>query len=173
MPMHLVRTVVLSSGMALAVGSAENAHVWLFVASDCPVSNAYAPEIQRICAEYGAKGVGCSLVYEDVRIDAAAVKRHGDEYRYRDIPATIDDERRMARQMKVSVTPEAVVVDAKGAIRYRGRIDNRYAALGKPRRVVTSHDLREALDAVVSGRRVASPETTAIGCFIVSPTLVR
>ena len=47
-------------------------------------------------------------------------------------------------------------------------IDNQYAALGKPRRVVTTHDVRDALDAVLAGRAVAHPETEAFGCFIAS-----
>ena len=37
-----------------------------FVSTDSPVSNSYAPEIQRMCREYGPRGVECSLMYEDV-----------------------------------------------------------------------------------------------------------
>src|SRR5262245_51653985 len=58
--------------------------VILFVASDCPVSNGYAPEIQRICDGARSKGGSCTLVYEDSSIDAAAVRAHRDEYRYRE-----------------------------------------------------------------------------------------
>ena len=67
----------------------------------------------------------------------------------------------------------AVVLDKSGSVRYRGRIDNFYADLGKPRRAATTHDLRDALDAVVAGRAVAHPETTPIGCFIVSHELFK
>ena len=42
----------------------------LFVSSDCPVSNGYAPEIQGICADARTKGGSCTLVYEDSSIDA-------------------------------------------------------------------------------------------------------
>jgi hypothetical protein len=142
------------------------ANVLVFVASDCPVSNGYAPEIQRICRDYRAKGVTCSLVYEDVAIDTARVRAHRDEFRYTEIPAVIDGDRAIAGRAKATVTPQAVVVGPGGALKYRGRIDNRYAALGKPRRVVTVHDLRDALDAVLAGRVVANPETEAFGCFI-------
>jgi thiol-disulfide isomerase/thioredoxin len=141
-------------------------NVLLFIASDCPVSNGYAPEIQRICREYGSRSVACSLVYEDPAIEPAAVRTHLGEYRYKGIPAVIDRDRSVARRAHATVTPEAVVVDAKGEIRYRGRIDNRYADLGKPRRVVTVHDVRNALDAVLEGKAVNTPETTAFGCFI-------
>ena len=51
---------------------------------------------------------------------------------------------------------------------YRGRIDNVYAALGKRRPEATEHDLRKALDEVLSGRPVAEPRTQAIGCYIPS-----
>ena len=142
------------------------ANVLLFVASDCPVSNGYAPEIQRICRDYRAKGVTCSLVYEDVGIDKARVRAHRDEYRYTDIPAVIDGDRTIAARANATVTPQAVVVGPGGVVKYRGRIDNQYAALGKPRRVVTVHDLRDALDAVLARRPVANPETKAFGCFI-------
>lgn len=142
------------------------ANVLVFVASDCPVSNGYAPEIQRICRDYRAKGVTCSLVYEDVAINKARVRAHRDEYRYTDISAVIDADRAIATRVKATVTPQAVVVGAGGAVKYRGRIDNQYAALGKPRRVVTVHDLRDALDAVLAGRPVSNPETEAFGCHI-------
>jgi hypothetical protein len=65
------------------------------------------------------------------------------------------------------------VIDRTGAIRYRGRIDNFYAALGKPRQQVTERDLRNALDAVLSGRPVPKVETEALGCYIVDPALLR
>jgi thiol-disulfide isomerase/thioredoxin len=153
--------------------AAGQPRVLLFVSSDCPISNGYAPQIQRLCQEYARKGVRCALVYEDVAIDAAAVRKHLDEYRYTGVSAAIDRDRTIARRARASVTPEAVVIDGTGEIRYRGRIDNRYVELGKPRRVVTVHDLREALDAVLAGTRVPHPETTALGCYIGSGDIER
>lgn len=155
------------------------ANVIFFVATDCPISNSYAPEIQRVCREYGPRGVGCSLIYEDVdtsssatRLDAE-VRKHLQDYRYSDIAAAVDRTRAVAKRVKASVTPQAVVIDHAGEIRYRGRIDNFYAALGKPRQQVTERDLRNALDAVLSGRPVPKVETEALGCFIVDPALLR
>jgi len=156
-----------------------SASVAFFVATDCPVSNGYAPEIQRVCREYGSRGVSCTLIYED--LDTAAtpatldrqVRAHLDEFKYGEMPATIDRHRTAAGAVKATITPTAVVVDREGAIRYRGRIDNLYAALGKPRQQITSHVLRDALDAVLSGRAVPRAETEAIGCFITDPALLR
>ena len=142
------------------------ANVLVFVASDCPISNGYAPEIQRICRDYRTKGVACSLVYEDMSIDAAHVRAHRDAYGYKDIPAVIDGDGAIAKRAAAIVTPQAVVVGPAGIVKYRGRIDNQYAALGKPRRVVTVHDLRDALDAVLARRPIANPQTEAFGCVI-------
>jgi thiol-disulfide isomerase/thioredoxin len=161
--------IFLFAGLACAAGKTS---VLFFISSDCPISNSYAPEIQRLCSEYGNKGVGCSLVYEDVGLDATSMRKHLNEYRYDGIPAVIDSNRKIANRVKATITPEAVVMDSKGGIRYRGRIDNFYAALGKPRQQVTAHDLRDALDAVLAGKPVPNPETKALGCYIVPPDIL-
>jgi hypothetical protein len=155
------------------------AHVVFFVATDCPVSNSYAPEIQRVCREYGHRGVECSLVYEDVDLHQSPatldqdVRQHLKEYGYDGFTAIVDRQRSAANYAKASITPQAFVIDRSGAIRYHGRIDNLYVALGKTRQVVTSHDLRDALDAVLAGKTVTNPETEALGCFITDPALFR
>jgi len=152
---------------------AAKAGVLFFVSTDCPISNSFAPEIQRICKDYAAKGVGCSLVYEDFPVNASIVRKHLDEYGYDRISAIVDGDRRIASQAHATIAPQAVVIDSAGKIRYRGRINNFYAALGRPRQVVTVHDVRDALDAVLTGKTVSNPETRALGCYIVQPDIKR
>ncbi len=149
------------------------AQVLFFIMTDCPISNFYAPEIQRICADYTSKGAACALVYEDVSAEPQTMRKHIEEYRYRSIPAIVDADRKAARQAGATVTPEAALVDRDGKIRYRGRIDDFYAGLGKPRRQATTHELRDALDAVLAGKPVAVPQAKALGCYIVSPGLLK
>ena len=67
---------------------------------------------------------------------------------------------------KATVTPEAVVVGKNGLVLYRGRIDNRYAALEKMRASATEHDLIEALEALAAGKTPGKTETKTIGCLI-------
>jgi hypothetical protein len=150
-----------------------------FVATDCPISNWYAPTIQQVCRDYAARGVDCTLVYEDVDLGAkpavldAAVRTHLREYGYGSIAATVDRTRAVATRARATVTPSVVLVDRAGTIRYRGRIDNGYAELGKPRQHVTSHDLRASLDALLTGRQVPTPETEAFGCYIADPASLK
>ena len=162
------------------LGPSARASAVFFIATDCPISNWYAPTIQQVCREYSARGVDCTLVYEDVDLGASpkplddSVRKHLEEYRYgATFPATVDRTRTVAKRAKATVTPSVVLVDRAGDIRYRGRIDNAYADLGKPRQKVTSHELRDALEAVTNGRRVATPESEAVGCYIVDPASIR
>lgn len=168
------------NGQAFALFAPKGpASVIFFIATDCPISNWYAPTIQQVCREYGARGVDCALVYEDIDFGAtpasldADVRTHLREYRYGSMPATVDRTRAVAKRAKATITPQAVLVDRDGAIRYRGRIDNAYADLGKPRQHVTSHDLRVSLDAVLAGRDVPTKETEPLGCYIVDPASIR
>jgi len=141
------------------------ASVLIFTTTDCPIANGYAPEIRSIAAAYAARGVAFWLVHVDPDASAEAARRHAAEYA---LPGTILLDRRHAlvRELGVEVTPEACLLDAKGRVRYQGRIDDRYADFGKQRPEPTVHDLRAALDAVLAGGAVAEPRTRAVGCYV-------
>jgi hypothetical protein len=143
-----------------------HAEAVFFIASDCPVSNYYSHEIRRICDEYYSKGLGCALVYVDPTLTDAAAAKHAQEYGHGSYPKLVDRKHLLVAATGATITPEAVVIRSDESIAYRGRIDNFYAALGRPRRVVTEHDLRDALDAVFSGKPVPKAETQAVGCYI-------
>jgi len=145
------------------------ASVLFFVTTDCPISNGYAPEIQRLCAAYGRRGVECLLLYEDARLSPDAARTHRAAYGLAGVAAAIDGDRAIATAAGATITPEAVVIDRRGALEYRGRIDDLYVALGRRRPAPTSHDLQEAIDAVLAGRSAAPSRTTALGCYIAPP----
>jgi hypothetical protein len=150
----------------------EKGHVSVlfFISRDCPISNRYSPEIRRICDEYAARGLGCSLVYVDPDLRDADAGKHALAYGQGAYPKFADRTHALVSATGATVTPEVVVVRPGGLIAYRGRIDNSYAALGRQRSVVTEHDLRDAIDAVLAGRAVVKPEVAPIGCYI--PELV-
>ena len=137
-----------------------------FITADCPIANSYAPEIQRICADYASKNVSCTLVYVDPQLSEEAIAGHRREFGYKDIPAVRDGGHERSNKTGATITPEAVVIGPGEKVLYRGRIDNRYIALGKSRPAATVHDLREALDAIVAGKPVTRPRTQAVGCYI-------
>jgi len=142
------------------------ASVLFFITSDCPISNAYAPEIQRICSEYGSKQVSCDLIYVDPDLTVADVKKHVKDFGYSNLPAILDSSQKLVKAAGATITPEAAVVGPSGQVLYRGRIDNVYAALGKRRPEATERDLRKALDEILSDKAVSTPQTQAVGCYI-------
>ena len=145
---------------------AGKANALFFISDECPISNSFAREIARICADYKSKGIGCDLVYVDPSISNDQASQHAQEFGHGDYPKIVDRRHELVKATGATVTPETVVVDRNGKVVYRGRIDDSFAALGQPRRPVKNADLRNALDAIVAGKPVEKPETKALGCFI-------
>ncbi|MBI3874893.1 MAG: redoxin domain-containing protein [Verrucomicrobia bacterium] len=143
----------------------QNATVLLFLAHDCPISNAYAPEINRIVTDYSARKVACYLVYVEADLTGETVKKHAEEFGFK-ATALLDPKHKLVKLAQATVTPEAAVFSPEAKLLYRGRIDDLFADIGKRRQAPTTHELRDALDAVLAGKPVKEPTTKAIGCFI-------
>ena len=143
----------------------KRAVVVFFKTVDCPVSNGYVPEMNRFRQEYGAKGVGFYAVEADTTLPAVDIRRHAKEFGFT-FPVLIDRQQILGRLSGAAVTPEVAVLSGAGKVLYLGRIDNRVEDFDKRRNVVTQHDLRDALDAVLAGRSVPNPRTRAVGCAI-------
>ncbi len=148
----------------MELGQAKAA-VFIFVEVECPISNSYAPEINRIVADYSAKGINFYIVYPDPALTAEQVRQHAAAFGFH-CPALMDGDRLLERLFHVEVTSEAVVVGKNGKVEYHGRIDNLYVDFGKKRYAATTHELRDALNAVVAGQPVATPVTKTVGCPI-------
>ena len=161
----LVFTDINGKNHAPFASAKTKAVVFLFLLRDCPVSNVYTPELTRIHKEYSKKGVSLFLVHPDRDTDAKAAKAHAIEYKLT-APLVLDHDHKLTRFAGAEVTPEAAVFDGKGLLVYRGRIDNLYADFGKKRAKPTRRDLRETLDALLAGKRLAKRTTKAVGCYI-------
>ncbi len=141
--------------------------VVLFVRTDCPISNRLAPEIRRLHEVYHPRGVEFYLVYADPSERPDDIRRHQAEYQF-SCRILRDPEHELVAVCQATTTPEAVVFDRDRAIIYRGRVNDLYAAFGKPRVEPTTHDLADAIESTLGGRPVAEPRTKAVGCPIES-----
>ena len=153
-----------SDGKAVALKDllAENRAVAvIFVATKCPVSNAYNARMAALGKEYAAKGVPLVGVNSNKTEPTAEVKEHAEKHGFT-FPVLKDEGNRVADAYGASHTPEVFVVDPKGNLVYHGRIDENQ----DDARNVKSPDLRNALDAVLAGKPVPTPETKAFGCSI-------
>ena len=138
--------------------------ILIFVRTDCPISNRYAPELKRLAEKYKSEKVKFFLIYSGMEQSAELIKKHQAEFAL-PIEALRDPQLKFAKELGVTVTPEAVVWQ-QGKLIYRGRIDNRFVAFGKMRAAPTSHDLADILEAASKGKTVPKKITKAIGCFI-------
>ena len=139
--------------------------VLIFLSTDCPISNRYAPEIKRLHDEFTSRGVRFQLVYPNPLDSEVVISKHLEEYGYPQI-ARRDRDHTLVKMAGATVTPEAAVFDARQRLVYRGRIDDRFVELGRERPAATQSDLRNALTAFLAGRRVSPSATQAVGCFI-------
>src|SRR5580700_6099593 len=141
------------------------AAVLFFVTNNCPITNSYAPEINRIVADYEARKMAFYAVYTDQTLSIPAIRKHARDFGIH-IPLIADTKHDLVHKVSATVTPEAAVLESDGKLVYLGRIDDLYADFGKRRPAPTQRYLRQALDAVLSGKPVAIPSVDPIGCYI-------
>ena len=139
--------------------------VLIFVRTDCPIANRYAPTIRALNAEHSARGVRFVLVYPDADATTEIINKHRHEF---DLPlrALRDPKHIWVERTGVTVTPEVAVFDGARRIAYRGRIDDRFPALGSARSEATVHDLDLVLVAMESSAAPPFSSQLAIGCPI-------
>ena len=148
--------------------------VLFFVATDCPISNRYVPEIQRLEKEFSRRDVVFWLVYPNATETADGVVGHQANFGLTGASLARPTDRLMALAA-ATVTPEAVVLapspgqgtEPLKAV-YTGRIDDRYLEIGRERPQAAQHDLEEAIKAVLGGRPALAPGGPPVGCGIVS-----
>jgi len=136
-----------------------------FVMTDCPVANSYVPEMNRIRAAYQPRGVRVYAVQADTTVPEAAVAAYARDYRY-SFPLLLDPRQQLVALAGATMVPQAAVLAPDGRVLYLGRIDNRVVDFGQQRLHATQADLREALDAVLTGKPVPHPFTKSVGCAI-------
>ncbi|HBM76971.1 MAG TPA: hypothetical protein DD438_02575 [Verrucomicrobiales bacterium] len=141
------------------------AAVFVYVDTTCPIANFYQPTLRRLARTFEAQGIRFFQLHPDPDGEKEDLTRHASEFEVIS-PVILDNKQRYARLHNAKVTPEAHVYLRDGTCVYRGRIDDTYTTYGKRRPSPTTHDLRDALSAIISGSKVTNPETKAIGCQI-------
>ncbi len=132
----------------------------LFIATKCPVSNAYNERMSALYRDYAPKGVRFIFVNSNHTEPPAEVAEHA---KTNGFPFAVykDPGNAVADLFHAQATPEAFVLDASGTVRYHGHIDDSQ----NPARI-TKQSLRLALDALLEGRSPDPAETKAFGCSI-------
>jgi peroxiredoxin len=150
--------------------------VIVFTCNHCPTAQAYEGRIKKLAADYKDKGVALVAISPN---DPEAVRL--DELGYTDVGDSLEDMKIRAKaaqfnfpylydglDQKVSkaygpvTTPHVFVFDSERKLRFAGRVDNNERDPDK----ATSHDARDAIEAVLAGKPVAVETTRTMGCSI-------
>lgn len=138
----------------------SKAIVVMFIATQCPVSNAYNTRMAKLYEEYQSKGVTFLGINSNKQESIEEIKKHSKENKF-GFPVLKDKNNVIADKFEASFTPEIYVLSPKFEILYHGRIDD-----SRREDNVKSHDLRNALDEILAGKSVSAKETKAFGCTI-------
>jgi peroxiredoxin len=157
-------TLTTIDGKTFSLGEATRSHkavVVMFIATQCPYSNAYNDRMRELAAAYGKDGVLFVGINSNKTEPTDEVAQHAKQHGLT-FPILKDPGNKVADLYDARHTPEVFVVDPSGVLRYHGRIDENYEDASK----VTSPDLKNALDALLSNKPIAKAETKAFGCSI-------
>lgn len=157
---------------SLADYSEAKVLVIVFTCNHCPTAQAYEERIKKMHADYKGKGVALIAISPN---DSLAVRL--DELGYSDLGDSLEDMKVRAKDAEfefpylydgetqktslaygVLATPHIFIFDAERKLRYNGRIDDSEV------KTVTSHDARNAIDALLAGKLVAVETTRVFGC---------
>ena len=131
-----------------------------FIATQCPVSNAYNQRMIEVYKDYAPKNVKFIFVNANRSEPANEVREHAKRVGFV-FPVYKDANNALADRFDAQVTPENFVIDSSGVIRYHGSYDDN---MNESR--VHTRGLRITLDALLAGKPIPIPENKAFGCTI-------
>lgn len=138
----------------------SKAIVLMFIATQCPVSNAYNERMAALEKDYASKGIAFIGINSNKQESVEEIKEHAATHGFR-FPILKDHKNVIADKFEATVTPEIFVLNGELEILYHGRIDD-----SQREAKVTAKDLRAALDEILGGKKISTVSTKAFGCTI-------
>jgi peroxiredoxin len=152
--MHSLKEIAGAKGTAV-----------VFTCNECPYSKGYEDRLITLSKEYAARGITFVAINPN---DPRIVPGDGFDFMVQrakekgfPFPYLHDATQAIAAAYGAKVTPHIFLLDAKGTLVYRGRVDDNVDTAK-----VSKQDFKAALDAVAGGQAVPVAETKAFGCSV-------
>lgn len=133
-----------------------------FTCNHCPVARAYEERFIDFTKEYGAKGVAFVAVNSNTvpadRLDKMKERAKEEGFNF---PYLYDESQKVGKSFGAAVTPHLFVLDGERRIAYMGAFDN---SLDPDK--AKDHYVRDAVDALLAGKKPEVAETRQFGCGI-------
>ena len=149
--------------VGVSMGKVQPA-VLVFLDTACPVATRYVPTLNKLHGDAQAKGVALYGVLSHPDITWQAGADFVDDFGIA-FPVILDSAGDLALRLGPGVVSESFVISTADRLVYRGRIDDRFAAVGTLRTRISSHDLRTVMEAMADGGLSEPYATEAVGCF--------
>ena len=147
--------------------------VVVFICNHCPIAQMYERRVAQLAADYKERGVSVVAIEPNdpkaITIDELDSSDMSDsleemkiraQYKHFSYPYLYDGETQSVTDAYgPQATPHAFVFDSTRHLRYEGRVDNSYRS-----ELVTTHEVRDAIDALLAHREVAVTHTGVFGC---------
>ena len=136
----------------------------VFLATDCPLARRAVPRLTQMHRVFG-KQVRFAAAFPNAADDEKACRAFAANYKLPFPWVQGNAAQALARQVGAEVSPEIVITDEKGAVRYKGDIDDRDT--GDLSRAVPNG--ANALRDLLANRPVKVAQTRARGCALLLP----
>jgi peroxiredoxin len=139
--------------------------LYIFLLDNCKICQSYTLKMNELYDEYHEMvefiGVFPNIVSTQEKIDA-----YKEKYKV-EYPLITDYDKALAKGLNATITPEVFLIDNNTEeVLYSGRIDDEFFRVGKRKQVVTSFELKDALEGLSKNEEISVKNTEAIGCFI-------
>lgn len=178
-PDFILSDVVSGNKYSLADFKDKKALLVMFICSHCPYVKHVEAEISKLGNDYRGKDIGVVAISAndpDYDLDdrPEGLREQAEEAGF-NFPYLFDETQEVAKRYTAACTPDFFLfakannleqsrkAHSKFILVYRGQLDDSRPENSKP---VTGRDLREALDAVLSGKPVTSDQRPSAGCNI-------
>ncbi|HXK59707.1 MAG TPA: thioredoxin family protein [Acidobacteriota bacterium] len=162
-----LKDVVSQKTFTLASFADKDALLVMFICRHCPYVQHVKYELAKLGRDFEHAGLGIVAIssndpesYPDDAPDR--LKQMAEELDFR-FPFLFDESQEVARAYTAACTPDFFLFDKSRRLVYRGQLDDSRPGNNKP---VTGKDLRNAIDAVLSGRPVDPDQKPSLGCNI-------
>jgi peroxiredoxin len=158
-----------ASGKTVSSDDFQSSPVLLvaFICNHCPFVKHIREQFTDLARSYQQRGVAVVAInsndaekYPDDSPQAMSeiAKQFGFTF-----PYLYDSTQEVAKSFHAACTPDLFVFDRERKLAYRGQFDESRPGNDKP---ITGNDLRQALDALLEGKKVPQDQKPSIGCNI-------
>ncbi len=135
------------------------------MSEECPVCQYMSKSLAEVNNKYQGK-VDFKLVFPQSLSDYKTMALWKKKYGLEAYKSVLDEDQSLSKKLGAKITPEAIIENSKGEIVYRGRINDGFFKVGKMRSAISSHDLDNAIAALLHKKTITTPWPKAVGCYI-------